>query len=138
MNKKTVGIIVCSLIISFTLPYTVVADNTQEKSTFSMDNTITIDTPLPGNIYIMGAQFFWLPSNWTIIIGPITIRAAVTGLNGFVVDFYIDGELKTSDINPPFEYPWWGLSFGLHTIEVKLLQDSIVQDTDSIDVLKLF
>ena len=138
MNKKIVGIIVCSLIIAFTLPCTVLADDTQEETTVSMENTITIETPLSGNVYIMGAQFFGLPFNWTVIIGPITIRTAVTGTNGFVVEFYIDGVKESSDSNPPFEYPWWGLSFGIHTIEVKLLQDSIVQDTDSIEVLKIF
>jgi hypothetical protein len=135
MNRKLSGIIVCSLLIAMAIPFTAVAD-TPEVTTVVMDPpSISIETPQMGNVYVMGAQMFSLPFDITLIIGPITVRAAVTGLNGFEVDFYIDGEHKFHDSGYPFEYPWWDLSFGKHTITVELTGYGL---SDSIEVFKIF
>ena len=56
--------------------------------------TISITTPQKGNLYVMGAQIVWLPFDWTLIIGPITIRAEVSGVEHPIVKFYIDGTQK--------------------------------------------
>lgn len=136
MKKIGIVIFMCCLLLATIIPLTVTGDTI--KNDTSIQNSITITTPIKGNLYAMGAQIASLPFDWTIIIGPITIRAEVTGINGFEVDFYIDGELKDSDPNAPFEYAWWDISSSRHTIEVKLIQDDIVQDTDSIQVFKIF
>ena len=134
MNKKILGIFVCCILLAITVPFTTVTD--AQEST--LINDITIHKPEKGNLYIMGAQVISLPSDWIVILGPITVEAYVTGIDGFKVDFYIDGEFKIRDQIPPFEYSWWDFSFGKHTIEVELLQDDEVCDSDSVQVFKLF
>ena len=137
MNKKITGILICITLLMLTIPFTTLADVNKEKNTPLIPTEITIETPQQGNIYVMGAQFFNLPFGWTLIIGPITIRAGVTGVNGFSVDFYIDGVKVSHDDYPPFEYPWWDISFGKRTIQVDLIQESTVLDTASLDVFKI-
>ena len=97
--------------------------------------TITIITPEEGNLYFWGTSVAKLPFNLTIIIGPITIVAGVTGVDGFEVDFYIDGQFKLHDNSWPFEYPWTNFSFGSHLIVVEL---SGYSKSDSMKVFKIF
>ena len=84
---------------------------------------------------MMGAQIIWLPFGWTVIMGPITIRAEVTGVENPTVNFYIDDELKMTDTIPPFEYPWWNLCFGFHVIKAEIAGQNV---TDSVNVFKVF
>ncbi len=96
--------------------------------------TISITTPQKGNLYVMGAQIVWLPFDWTLIIGPITIRVEVSGVEHPIVKFYIDGTQKFVDPLPPFEYPWWDLCFGRHVIKVELVDYGV---EDSMRVFKI-
>ena len=132
MDRKVFGVFVCCLLLSLLLPVAAGSDNGNSEMvpTFS----ITISTPEEGNLYAMGAQIIKLPFNWTVIIGPITVRADVTGIDGFVVNFYIDEVLKFSDSMPPFEYPWWDLSFGTHTVRVELSGHGL---NDTVQVFKI-
>ena len=132
MRKGMVGIFVCCMLLATVLPALSTAD-VHENALPS--TSISISTPQPGNLYVMGAQLFRLPFNWTVILGPITIRADVTGINGFVVNFYIVGELKSSDNSPPFEYPWWDIAFGRHIIKAELEGYGL---NDTVQVFKIF
>jgi len=135
MKKKVIGIFVCCILLTITVPFTVLANNEEEYIlTGYPPTTITIHRPEEGNLYVMGAQMIRLPFNLTVILGPITIEAYVTGINGFQVEFYIDEALKITDSSPPFEYPWWDLSFGIHTIEVKLVGYEL---SDTLQVFKI-
>ena len=136
MKRKMIGVFLFCTVLITVGSIAGVGKPPSEKLS-SPPFTITITTPEEGNFYAMGAQLFSLPFNWTIILGPITIKTDVTGIDGFIVDFYIDGQKKFSDNNPPFEYPWWDLSFGRHTIEVKLYSEETLRDTDSIQVFKI-
>ena len=132
MRKGVFGILVCFMLLATVLPALSTAD-THENALSS--TSISISTPQSGNLYAMGAQIFRLPFNWTVILGPITIRADVTGTYSFVVNFYIDGELKSSDNSPPFEYPWWDLSFGRHVLKAELEGYGL---NDTVQVFKIF
>lgn len=141
MKKKATIILIIFLLIMPILPTTVFADTkvkdeNTEKTSMLYD--IEITTPQEGNLYAMGAQIFNLPFGWTIIVGPITIRADISGINGFEVEFYIDGVKKMTDDSPPFEYPWWDFTFGRHTVEVQLYSEDTLRDTDSIQLFKIF
>ncbi|HID25688.1 MAG TPA: hypothetical protein EYP23_04420 [Thermoplasmata archaeon] len=133
MNGRVFGVLVCFLLLCIVLlPVAVGRDKVESETvTFS----IKITTPEEGNLYAMGAQIIRLPFNWTVIIGPITVRVAVIGVDGFVVNFYIDEVLKFSDSIPPFEYPWWDLSFGRHVIKAELEGYGL---EETIEVFKIF
>ena len=98
---------------------------------------IEITTPQEGNFYALGAQFFRLPFNWTILVGPITIRAETSINENTKVKIYIDDNLEITDPISPYEYPWWAVTIGRHTIKAEMFTDDILRDTDTIDVFKI-
>jgi hypothetical protein len=54
------------------------------------------------------------------------------------VEFYIDDNLKTTLIEPPYQYTWGTPSFFIHTIKA-IAYDKTGQSTEkSIDALKFF
>lgn len=132
INKKITTLMAITILVLLLLPFTTTADKPVQTSSLA---DIEIETPQEGNLYIMGAQFFPLPLGWTVILGPITIRAAVTGVNGFEVDFYVDDKLISHDSNAPFEAAWWDISFGRHTLKVELTGHGV---SDEIQVFKIF
>jgi hypothetical protein len=135
MKKRLMSMAVCVMLLAVSVPYIVAADYKESTNLATgFPQEITIRRPDEGNLYVMGAQIINLPWDLIIIVGPITIEAEVTGGNGFQVEFYIDNELKTTDSSSPFEYPWWELSFGTHTIEVKLVGYAV---SDSVQVIKI-
>ena len=142
MKLKLFSILICCLLIASSgFSMAKMEENTQknmEQKETQIFFTIKITSPEPGNFYAMGAQLFPLPFNWTVIIGPLVIQTTVTGIDGFVVDFYINGDKKFSDDSPPFEYPWWEMGFGKYTLEVKLYSEETLRDTDTMQVFKIF
>ena len=102
--KKIVGAVVIFCIILTMCFTTIVSSSIKNDEEYvedyavdaSVSYDVEITTPEQGNLYAIGAQFFRLPFNWTVIFGPITIRADVVGLNGFSVKFYIDDVLQTT------------------------------------------
>ncbi len=144
MKKILLSIIVFCILLCFISP-TVISTQFAEKNNDNIktneDNSyqyeIEIITPAEGNLYALGAQFFSLPFGWTIIVGPITVRAEVTGEDDFTVRFLINDVFQVNDTNSPYEYPWWATGFGKHTIKVELYSEGILRDTDSIDVFKI-
>lgn len=132
MRKKISGIIACCTMLCLSPFITSIA--TTEPTGILPPTTITITTPEEGNLYFWGASVAKLPFNLTIVIGPITIVAGVTGINGFEVDFYIDGVHQFHDNAWPFEYPWTDFCFGSHTIVAELYGYGI---NDSMRVFKI-
>ena len=119
--------------------YNISEKNDLEKINIHLLNSynIEITSPEKGNFYAIGAQVFKLPFNWTVIFGPITIRSEATALNDISVKFYIDDEIQTTDSIYPYEYAWWGTSFGKHTIKVELYSEEILRANDTIEVFKI-
>jgi len=134
MDNKKIIMLIVSIMLVFTIisPLSAYA-GIYNNSSFD-DPEINIVTPEEGNLYVMGAQIFSLPFGLTILLGPVTVRADVSNGNGYDVEFWIDEVLEFTDPSEPFEYPWWDLSFGKHTIEVKISGTEI---SDSIDVIKI-
>ena len=128
-------IMVLAILISasaVTVP--VLAGEVYQDTDKQTEPSISIVTPEEGNLYVMGAQIIWLPFGWTVVMGPITIRAEVSNVDNAAVDFYIDDELKMTDSMPPYEYPWWGLSFGFHTIKAQISGQNI---SDTVSIFKI-
>lgn len=149
MKKRKVCILSCTLILlTLFSVQTTAAPSIYPVSSNAPPLSIHITTPEPGNLYVMGAQMIPLPLGFTVIVGPITIRAEIEGpttdeqgstfYQELIVAFYIDGELQMNDSLSPYECSWWDITFGRHTIEVKLFQDDTLLDTDSMQVFKIF
>lgn len=130
MNKGIIGVGACCVLILLSTPFAIMAD-AQGKNSLNIlpPITITILQPEEGMLYIWSRPVIPLSFNRTLIIGPIVIQAGVTGINGFEVDFYIDGEHKFHDNYWPFEYSWVDPGFGAYLITAELagygLKDSI-------------
>ena len=78
---------------------------------------IIITKPKENYLYIYGREIAPMPT--TIIIGKITIEVEVNGvLSVEKVEFYIDGELKETKTEEPYEWTWDETSFLAHTIKV--------------------
>ena len=76
---------------------------------------VSISKPLKGKIYLMDREIMSVPSDMAVIIGKITIEAET---NGNRVEFYVDGELKYNDSEPPFSWQWNEFAVGQHEIKV--------------------
>ncbi|MFO7677698.1 MAG: Ig-like domain-containing protein, partial [Thermoplasmatota archaeon] len=90
--------------------------------TFNEEDTtpplVQITKPIRA-IYIFNKEI--LPFNIPIIIQAITIEVNATDNESGIdrVEFYINGELKSTEYSEPFSYDWRELRSGLHTIQVK-------------------
>jgi len=70
----------------------------------------------PGSyLYIFNNELF--PLKGAIIIGKITIEAEAYSKNGIEVEFYIDGVLKNTDSEYPYERLWNEKVVGEHEIK---------------------
>ena len=101
MNKKTAVIWTCCILTMLSI-IAASAGESQGNCIKGSSSSITILCPEAGNVYLWSRPVFPLLINRTIIIGPIVVEAGVTGLNGFEVDFYIDGEYRFHDNSWPF------------------------------------
>lgn len=127
MRKTVVGALICCIIIGISPLLAIV--NTTQANSMSTYPDITIVKPEAGKLYVWGIPMANLSYNRTLIIGPILVQAGVTGINGFEVDFWIDGVFQYHDDSWPFEYAWITPCFGIYLITAKLtgydVQDSI-------------
>ena len=97
---------------------------------------IGIVHPRSGYLYINDREILPLPFNTTITIGKITLTADVRcGLPIQKVEFYIDGNLKFSDENLPYEWLWNEMTYGLHTVTMVAYD---VLGTTAIDEIKVW
>jgi len=74
----------------------------------------TIVAPEKGKIYFMDREIMTIGGNRTIIVGAITVKAYT---NGDRVEFYIDGVLKNTDTEKPYQWTWDETAFGVHEIK---------------------
>lgn len=56
----------------------------------------------------------------TFVIGNITVKARVNNVDDVVdeIRFYVDGELRYTDENPPYEWEWHEFSWSYHVLMV--------------------
>jgi hypothetical protein len=88
--------------------------------------SIVITQPAENKLYINGIErsinISWKPTYSfpiTLIIGNITIKTQLNHIPEIdCMKFYIGGELKYIDENPPYEWEWDEISFSKHTIKV--------------------
>ena len=72
----------------------------------------------------------------SVIIGNIDIEVDASENVGYV-DFYIDGDFKATDDEPPFVWNWNEISLGRHNIKV-IADNAGYHASDEIEVLKFF
>ncbi|MFA5103019.1 MAG: Ig-like domain-containing protein, partial [Candidatus Thermoplasmatota archaeon] len=81
-----------------------------------------------------------LPFPTTLLIGAIdvTVNASDTDSNISSVTFSLNGILKETDTEPPYDWEWAGRVFGRFTIEVAAYDAAGNNATDDIIVWRLF
>jgi PKD repeat protein len=98
---------------------------------------VTITKPVNG-IYFRDIRI--LPFFRPFLIGAITVQVDATqepyGIDR--VEFYIDGELKTTDTEAPYQWAWSTRAFFKHTIKVIAYDTSGKSTGTSIEVSKFF
>ena len=80
---------------------------------------VDIVKPKENHLYVFDKEI--MPSIFgnTFIIGKITIKANACGKNGIEkVEFYIDDELKFTDYDMPYDWPWNEKAFGNRELKV--------------------
>jgi len=88
--------------------------------------------PLPGYLYLFDNQVIPTLLGRTVIVGDITIQAAV-GNDIVSVSFYNNNELQYTDNEEPFNWKWEERAIGRHLLTIS--GDSQVGSTEqSIDV----
>ncbi len=87
------------------------------------DPVLSVIKPQEGYIYLRNTELFpvSLIPGMAIILGNIDIQAtAIDNQSGVkAVEFYIDGALKHTDMEPPYTYLYTESGFSRHTLEVK-------------------
>ncbi|HEC76608.1 MAG TPA: hypothetical protein ENI33_05070 [Thermoplasmatales archaeon] len=99
--------------------------------------SINIEKPREGYLYISDREI--MPIGTTIIIGKITVKAnardAESGMKK--VEFYIDDELRYTDVEAPYEWEWKEISFGIHEIKAMAYDKKDNSSDESITVFKM-
>jgi hypothetical protein len=67
---------------------------------------------------ILYKDYYTFPA--TIVIGPITVKVDLESSLESIerIDFYVDGKIKTSINEPPYEWNWNTPTFGKHVLSV--------------------
>jgi hypothetical protein len=124
-------------------------ENTETPSSksFKIDTDIpTVEITKPdGGIYWRDRKLWPIFEqtllNWSasFIIRHITIKAAANDATSGIesVEFYIDGDLKSTESTTPYEWYWDETVFFKHTIEVKVYDEAGHSNSDSMEV-KIF
>lgn len=97
--------------------------------------TIKITKPREGFLYIMNQKV--MPFVITLIIGKIDIEVNVTGDEQIDrVNFFIDGELKSTDKTMPYSYSWKQLICSRYSIKAVVYDENENHAEDEIYVWK--
>jgi leucyl aminopeptidase len=82
---------------------------------------LSLITPAPGNLYLNGLALMPLPFGATVVLGGLIITAEasdeVSGMDR--IEFYIDGELKATDTQIPYEFVWDEPALFRHSLNVQ-------------------
>ena len=102
---------------------------------------VSITKPKEKHLYLAGKEvryLSYLPK--TIILGKIDIETEVNGISGEIekVEFIIDGVLKHTDVEEPYQWSWNNRSFFRHDIETKVYFDDKTVASDTVVVWKFF
>ena len=99
---------------------------------------VTITKPLANSLYLRNKRM--LPFPTTLLIGAIdvTVNASDADSNISSVTFSLNGILKKTATEPPYEWEWTERVFGRFTIEVAAYDEAGNNATDDIIVWKLF
>ncbi|RLF47013.1 MAG: hypothetical protein DRN29_03695 [Thermoplasmata archaeon] len=107
MKKIGVGIVLILAGILIFAPLLGSADGYRIKPISSSNNfEISITRPY-GHLYVFDREIFPLPPMMpfkAIIIGWVTVEVDGAGVEK--VEFYVDGELKSTDYDAPYEWSW--------------------------------
>jgi parallel beta-helix repeat protein len=114
------------------IPYHIDGDESCDRHPLMNPINSIINEPRRGYLYIANREIP-IPFRNTIIIGEMTVNIAE---NDFVkVDFYIDDELKNTDLEPPFQWEWNEKAFWKHTLKVVAYEDDGNITSDGIKVM---
>ncbi|KAA0001388.1 MAG: M20/M25/M40 family metallo-hydrolase [Thermoplasmata archaeon] len=82
---------------------------------------VSVEKPMQGYLYLQNKEIIPLPFGMTVVLGGIEIEAYASDNESGVrmVEFYIDGNLKFIDEEPPYTYMWDEHAFLTHNIEVR-------------------
>lgn len=97
-------------------------DSGSNTGTITADNigpTVTITKPKPG-LYFMDSMRL-LPFAYPLIIGQITLEAEASDVGSGVsqVEFYLENNLESTDIDIPYRWLWDYAATGFFDIEIK-------------------
>jgi hypothetical protein len=97
--------------------------------------TVQITKPTKA-IYLMDKKI--IPFFYPIVLNEITIEVNAYDNDSGIekVEFYIDGELRETDVSPPYSYLWNDKLTSQHTIEVKAYDNAGNSASEEISVLK--
>jgi hypothetical protein len=98
---------------------------------------INMSKPREGYLYLFDKWGITIPLiSKPLIIGSITIKAdAWATYNVTAVEFFIDGNLRKVDDEPPFKWMWDETSFFKHTIKVVAYDKAGNTATDEMEVV---
>jgi len=109
-----------------------------EFTTTSLTNNVTVNItrPLENFFYIRDTRLLPLRNN-TIVYGPINITVNASADAGIDrVEFYIDGDIKSTDETEPYCYSWAPIISFKHTIKVVAYDNNGNNASDEIEVFK--
>jgi hypothetical protein len=117
------------------------ADGTTLIAGGNLPPTVAISNPVERKVHIFGIPLFKSILKVTRLIGPTKITANASD-DGEIekVEFYLDGELVSTDEEAPYEYRLTrigllkSLFFRTHTIEVKAYDDSGKTSSDDMEI----
>ena len=95
--------------------------------------TISIEKPREKCLYVFDRAI--MPLKDTIILGRITIQAEAYSVNDLDrVEFFIDGKLKCTDDESPYQWHWDERIFGIHEIKAVVYDKNGNEAEDEINV----
>ena len=124
--------------------YADAADATEVVEGGNIPPTVGISLPEAGKLHILGRPILETLFKNTILIGKTTIAANVEDDSGIEkVEFYIDGKLKNTDTEEPYEYTFRKVKLlkrivRKHAITVIAYDNEGKTKTVSIDVIAFF
>ncbi|RLF44996.1 MAG: hypothetical protein DRN29_07505 [Thermoplasmata archaeon] len=114
----------------------VFGDPTLKIGGYSSENAVVyIENPVSGYLYIFDKPIMKTLFGNTFILGKITVK--VTAYNVDRVEFYVDGQLKYTDEEEPYEWLWDEKAIGRHTIKVIGYGEQQAEDEKDIFIIHL-